>query len=75
MSDFILVIPQGWTRLDLEATTLIPGVSIPAIENWIASGYLTIMAQELINGGILPADTIILEAQIFNGEMLLVRLG
>ncbi len=75
MSEFVMVIPPSWTRLDLEAACLIPGVSIPAIENWIASQYLEIMATELMNGGVLPVGSIILEAQIFNGEMLLVRLG
>jgi hypothetical protein len=75
MSDFLLVVPPDWTKVDLEAACLISGVSIPAIESWIGSRYFDIMATELINGGVLPEGSIILEAQIFNGETFLVRLG
>ena len=75
MSNFVLVVPEGWTQLDLDVCIQAPGVTLLAIQTYIASLALDTLAIELINGGILPAGSIILEAQVFNGETFLVRLG
>lgn len=75
MSNFLLVAPEGWTQLDMAVCAQIPGVSNAAIENYVSSNALATLATELINGGVLPTDSVILEAQTFNGEVLLVKLG
>ena len=75
MSEFILIVPAGWTQIDLVAATLIPGFSIPAIKSWIETQNWLVMVQELASGGLLKETDIILEAQIFNDETFLVKLG
>lgn len=71
MSDFVFVIPQGWTQIPVE---YVYQIGPAAIENYVASG-LSYLEQELIAAGALPAGTTVSEARFFNGEVLVVRLG
>jgi hypothetical protein len=73
MSEFLLVIPEGWTQISMDAATQIPGVSAGGINSWIGSNYFDIMTSEL--SSLFPPGAVVLEAQVFNGETLLVRLG
>jgi hypothetical protein len=72
MSDFLLVVPQGWIRINIEDATQIPGISAGAINSWVASGYFDILSTELVS--LLPAGAVVLEAQVFNTDILLLRL-
>ena len=74
MSEFILVAPPGWTQLDFPTCQLIVGFGTSAVIDWIATGNYVVMANELINGGVLPEGSIIEEAQLFNGETFMVKL-
>ena len=75
MSEFLLIVPEGWTQLDLDVCQVLPGVTLAALESYIRDQSLVALATELINGGVLPADSVINEAQIINGQIFLVRLG
>lgn len=75
MSDFLMIVPEGWTKLDIDACQVIPGVTLATIDSYINSQAFGVLANELINGGILPEGSVIIEAILFNGEIFLVRLG
>jgi hypothetical protein len=67
MSDFILVVPAGWTRFDVPAT----GMSADTI---ITASMQTITEMLRIAGLITETD-IVQEARIFDNEIFIVRLA
>lgn len=75
MQDFILVVPEGWIPIDLPAFTLTPGVSVPGIQNWIASNQLPYLADALVEAGMLTPDTSIYAAKMFDDTNLVIMLG
>lgn len=75
MSDFLLIVPEGWTSIDLDAATQVPGISISGIENWIANNQMEYITVSLVDGGIIAPEAIVLEAKLFNGTTFAVRLG
>lgn len=75
MSDFLLIVPEGWTELNLDAVTQIPGVSTSALENWIANGQMEYITASLVDGGLLPIESVVVDAKLFNGTNFVVMLG
>lgn len=70
MSEFLFVIPAGWTQISSIAVSEVGSV----IGDWLAVNDLNALTEALRVRGDIPSDAIIVEARFFNGEVLAVRL-
>lgn len=73
MSDFLFILPQGWTQLPAHAIDAIPS-GIGTAEMWVDSSNFADLTLALQEAGQLPANQYIEEAKIFNGDILVVRI-
>jgi hypothetical protein len=69
VSDFLFILPSGWTQMSAECV----GGSI--IGDWLAANDLTSLSDALKARGDIAEDSVLVEARLFNGEVLAVRLG
>lgn len=74
MSDFLFIIPEGWTALPVGVIDHIPaGISV--VQTWIDTGNVGELTTALHDAEQLSLDQYVIEAKLFNGEMLVVRLA
>lgn len=74
-SEFLFIIPAGWTQLPAETISQLPD-SISAIQSWIDSGSVSLLDEALHNAGLIAdSEQHVVEARLFNGEILVVRFG
>lgn len=72
MADFLFIIPAGWTRLPedtLERIAEGPSTLISYIEN----GSTSTVNELLHSNGIIPETTSVIEAKVFNGDIVVIR--
>lgn len=75
MSDFLFIIPSGWTEFPVGTIDLIPA-GIGSVQSWIDSGSVSLLDEAMRDAGILTdPEKRIVEARLFNGESLVVRFG
>ena len=75
MSEFLFIIPSGWTQLPAGTVDQLPD-SIGTVQSWIDSGSVSLLDEALHNAGILTdPEQHVVEARLFNGEILVVRFG
>lgn len=67
MSDFLFVIPEGWTQIDLTGQTSITYESA-------ATMPLLSMTEALRELGLISAEQSVYAAQVFNNEVFVVQL-
>lgn len=76
MSEFLLVIPEGWTQLDWQyITNNVPGMSGPEVAGHIAAGNKLAIDDALKAGGIIPQEAFLIDAKLIDDTYFLVRLG
>lgn len=75
MSDFLLVIPEGWTQLNWETAFNHPLMSPPAVEEWIQSTQYDYLTQLLVESGSLTEGQTVVQAKLIDNAYFLVRLG
>lgn len=76
MSDFLLVIPEGWTSLDWQfVTNNLDGMSMANVNGWIGSGQLESIETPLKGAGLIPADASVVEAKLIDDAYFMVRLA
>ncbi len=75
MSEFLLIIPEGWTQLDWETAFNHPSMNVAAVEEWIQTSQLDYLTQLLIESGALPAGQLVTQARVIDNAYLLVKLG
>lgn len=77
MSQFLFIIPDGWTKLDWATLTSMEGVNLshPAVTSYISGGDINGLSDQLKLAGAIPEDAYLNEAKLFNDEVLIVRLG
>jgi hypothetical protein len=76
MSEFLLVVPEGWSQLDWQViTNSVPGMDYGGTMNMINSNNYADMNDKLKEAGIIPADYSIAEARLIDDTYFLVRLG
>lgn len=75
MSEFLLVIPEGWTQLDWNAVSNLYGMDYTGVMNTISIGYYGDMDTGLKEAGLIPADVTVVEAKLIDNTYFLVRLG
>lgn len=75
MSEFLLLIPEGWESLDWQyITNNIPDMGQGNVLNWINSNDYSYMEPALKDAGKIPNDCVLVEAKLVNDEYFLVRL-
>lgn len=75
MSDFLLVIPQGWVQLDWNVACSHPAINADAIDLWVQSSQQPYLAELLVEVGLLQPGQTILDAKLIDDEYFLVKLG
>lgn len=76
MSDFLLVVPEGWTQLDWEfIANNVPGMDDGGTRNMINNNAYGDMEAALKGAGVLPEAATVAEAKLIDGTYFLVRLG
>lgn len=76
MSDFVLVVPDGWTPLDWEKLqSEHSAFSKPSVEDWLATGQLFYMCEQLVLAGAIPEGSSLVDARLIDDTYFLVKLG
>ena len=76
MSQFLLVIPEGWTQLDWQyITNNVPNMSGPAVASTIQSGVLSDIEAGLKEAGIIPPEASLVDAKLIDDTYFMVKLG
>lgn len=72
MSDFLLVVPSGWTQLDWQfITNNVPQMSMADV----MGGTVPDIEERLKGAGVLAADAALAEFKLIDDTYFLVRLG
>lgn len=71
MSEFIFIIPEGWTQISPETVGLIGS----PIGEWININDMNSLTEALVTYNEIAQDMRVWEAKFFNGEVLAVRIG
>lgn len=72
MSDFLLIVPAGWTQLDWQyITSNIPNMSYGEVINGITSD----IENNLKAAGIVAQEASLIEFKLIDDAYFLVRLG
>ena len=74
MAQFLFILPEGWTDLPPGSMDrIVQGAT--AIQIWIDIGNMSDLTTALYDADLIPRDKSVIEAQLFNGDMLVLRLG
>jgi hypothetical protein len=72
MSDFLLVIPAGWTQLDWEyISNNVANMSSQAVN----TGVISDIEAWLKDGGQIPAESSLVDFKLIDNTYFLVKLG
>lgn len=72
MSEFLLIVPEGWTQLDWTyITSNVPNMSYIDVTNGITSD----IEERLKGAGIIPAESSLIEFKLIDDTYFIVRLG
>jgi len=74
MSNFILVIPEGWTQLDWEYISN-NGLDAHSVENALVSSNMADIENPLKQLGLIAESAFVLDAKLFDNTYFMVRLG
>lgn len=76
MSEFLLVIPPGWTQLDWEfIANNLTDMSAANVTEYINAGMLGYIETPLKEAGLIPAESTLVEAKLIDDTFFMVRLG
>lgn len=72
MSEFIIVIPEGWIQLDWQyITNNISGMDYQGVVNAANSD----IEERLKSGGIIPLESSLVEYKLIDDTYFMIRLG
>lgn len=72
MSDFLVIVPQGWTQLDWEyISNNVANMSAQAVNNGVLSDIETWLKE----GGQIAAESALVDFKLIDNTYFLVRLG
>lgn len=75
MSDFLLVIPEGWVQVDFDAASAInPDFNVTNVDNWIGTNQLSYIEEILKSIGFLDSAVTVIGAKRFDAYFA-VQLG
>lgn len=73
MSEFLFVIPTGWTQLDINEVT--NAIQMSQIQDYLNTQNWLYLGDDLKNAGLIAQEAYLHEAKMFNAEVFIVRLG
>ena len=72
MSDFLLIIPEGWIQLDWEyVSNNVANISSQSVNN----GVISDIEQWLKDGGQIPPDSSLIDFKLIDNTYFLIKLG
>lgn len=76
MSEFLFIIPEGWVQLDWQyITNTLPNMGGPYVASLLQAGAIMDIEATLKEGGVIPAESSLVDAKLFNDEVFIVKLG
>lgn len=76
MGEFLFIIPEGWIQLDWQhITNNLPNMGGPYVTSLLQSGMLMDIEATLKEGGVIPAESSLIDAKLFNDEVFIIKLG
>ena len=72
MSEFLVIIPPGWTQLDWEyVANNVPNMSAQAVNN----GVISDIEMWLKDAGQIPAESSLVDFKLIDNTYFLIKLG
>ena len=72
MSEFLVIVPPGWTQLDWEyVANNVPNMSSQAVNNGVVSD----IEMWLKDAGQIPAESSLIDFKLIDDSYFLVKLG
>lgn len=75
MSDFLLIIPSGWTQLDWQFITNHSDLSLQVTLEWISTTSWSSIEYALKSIDAIPQTSSVLNAKLFDDTFFMVLLG
>lgn len=76
MSEFLLVIPEGWTQLDWQfITNNIADMGQGNVLNWLNSNEFSYIEAGLKEHGIIAPDATLVGVKLIDDTYFLIKLG
>ena len=74
MSDFLLVIPAGWTQLDWEFVSN-NGLDENSVQNANVTGNMMDVEAPLKDMGLIPPESTVMAAKVIDSAYFMVKLA
>ena len=76
MSEFLLIVPEGWTQLDWAyLSNNVSGLNHPQVMDWVATGYMLDLEIILKEQDVIPDEASLISAKLIDDTYFLVKLG
>ena len=76
MSEFLLIVPSGWTSLDWSyLSNNVADLTMTSVLNCIQSNNYSLIEDALKGCGAIPVESSLIEAKLIDDTYFLVRLG
>lgn len=75
MSEFLLIIPNGWTQLDWVVCQQHQDLSQTSVLNWINANTLNYIEAPLKELQLIPAESTVVDAKLLDDSYFMVKLG
>jgi hypothetical protein len=71
MSEFLVVIPEGWIQLDWEIVSNLHNLSEQSIRN----GIISDIEQALRDHSLIPEDKVLMDYKLLDNTYFMIKLG
>ena len=76
MSEFLLIVPEGWIQMDWEALQAeSPDITLGNVKAWIEANQLADLDGVLKGIGRIDPDATLVEAKLIDNQFFMIRLG
>lgn len=75
MESLLLIVPPGWLQLDWSWITSNTELAYSNVLDYINSNSLGYIEQPLKIAGLIPEDSVLVEAKLLDDTYFIVRLG
>lgn len=76
MSEFLLIIPEGWTQLDWQyITNNLPNMGYQQVMDYVATGYMANIDETLKAAGMVPEGQNVVAAKLIDDSYFLVQFA
>ena len=75
MSEFLVVIPEGWLSFTWEQAFSHPLMNPDAVKLWRDSGQISYLSQLLIESGLLPEGSEVVDVKMIDDTYFFIKLA